>query len=262
MTKRILIGGAGFAGLWSALGAARLLDQAGQTDGSIEIAMLAPTPFLHLRPRFYEVEPAGMATPLLPLLAAVGVRYIRGQVEEIHARERSVEAIDPEENRFTLSFDSFVLATGSRLHRPELPGLREHAFSIDQLDEACALASHLDRLAHLPNTPSRNTVVAVGGGFTGIEIATELPGRLRAAWGPAAINVILIEHAGAGGPELGAGPRPVIEKALRELGVTVRVNTAAAAIDAAGLSTSTGAHRGSDRDLDRRYAGEFFDRAN
>ena len=40
MSKRILIIGAGFAGMWSALAAARLLDQAGRSD--VEVALIAP----------------------------------------------------------------------------------------------------------------------------------------------------------------------------------------------------------------------------
>ena len=241
MVKRILIVGSGFAGLWSALGAARLVDKAGKADGSIEIALIAPEPFLHLRPRFHEAVPSGMKAPLLPLLEAVGVRYIQGQVERIVAKKKIVEAIGADGNQFALAYDQLVLATGSKLNRPEVPGLREHAHSIDQLDEACALDRHLVGLTGLPGSPARNTVVIAGGGFTGIEIATELPARLRAAWGvDTKINVIVIERAEYIGPDLGPGPRPVIEQALREQGITWRVNTEVSAIDAEGMTTSDG----------------------
>lgn len=241
MAKRILIIGTGFAGLWSALGAARLLDRAGRADGSVEIALIGPEPALHLRPRFHEAAPAGMRAPLMPLLEAVGVRYIQGFVERIRAEERSVEALSADGQRFALSYDKLVLAAGSKLYRPALPGLQEHAFSIDQIDEACALDRHLAELAHQPNNAARNTVIVVGGGFTGSEIACELPARLRAVWGSkAALDVRIIEQAPDIGPDLGPGPRPVIERALRELGVSWRVNTAVSAINAGGLLTSMG----------------------
>lgn len=48
--KQILVIGAGFAGLWSALGAARLLDLQGRDD--VQISVLAPKAELHVRPRF------------------------------------------------------------------------------------------------------------------------------------------------------------------------------------------------------------------
>ena len=239
MAKRILIAGAGFAGVWSALGAARVRDQAGYGDSSIEIALMAPEPYLHLRPRFHEPVPAHMRTPLLSLLEAVGVRYVEGTVEEIDAAARNVMARRAGEESFGLAYDRLVLATGSQLYRPDIAGLREHAHSIDQYDEACALDEHLRRLARQPGTPARNAVVIVGGGFTGIELATALPSRLRELWGNEP-NIIVIEQAEAIGPELGLGPRPVIEQALDALGIRRRLGTAVKSIDGEGVTTTAG----------------------
>ena len=74
MSKRILVVGAGFAGMWSALSAARLIDQHGRTD--IEVVLVAPEPHLHVRPRLYEENAAGMKAPLLDIFASTGVRFI------------------------------------------------------------------------------------------------------------------------------------------------------------------------------------------
>jgi len=239
MTRRILIVGAGFAGLWSALGAARVLDGSSRADGSIEVAMIAPAPELHLRPRLHEAAPGGMRAPLRELFEATGIRFVQGRVERIDADAHTVDAVDRDGRRFSLGYDRLVLAAGSELHRPDIPGLHARAFSIDQVDDASALERHLADLANLPDGPARNTVIVVGGGFTGIEIACELPSRLRAVLGDAAIKVILIERADAIGPDLGAGPRPVIEEALDSLGILRRTNTAVAAIDSHGVRTST-----------------------
>jgi NADH dehydrogenase len=241
MPKKILVVGAGFAGFWSALGAARLISQAQGASDAIEVALIAPSPVLNMRPRFYEASPSAMSVPLLPLLDAAGLRFIQGEVLRIHPGQGTAEAITADGERFDVAYDRLVLAAGSKVYRPELPGLREYSFSIDQIEDACVLDDHLRRLARMPATRSRSTVVVVGAGFTGIELATELPQRLRGAWGnDAAINVILIEQAPDVGPDLGPGPRPVIEQALRELGIDYRVNTKAAAIDAGGLTTSNG----------------------
>lgn len=248
MTQRILIIGTGFAGMWSALAAARVLDQAGRTqidqgNGSIEIALVAPEPVLHVRPRLYETNAGLMTAPLTDLFDAVGVRYIQGRVAVISTGTNEVEVIDAGGLISTLAYDRLVLAAGSRLFRPEIPGLDEHSFSVDQLDEAAALEAHIKALASLPDTPARNTIVVAGGGFTGIETATEMPARLRAVLGDGAdIKVIIVEQADDIGPDLGPGPRPVIEQALTELGVSWQVNTAATAIDADGLRTSRGEH--------------------
>lgn len=49
MRKQILIVGAGFAGMWAALSAARLADKHQQ---AIDITVIAPQPELRVRPRF------------------------------------------------------------------------------------------------------------------------------------------------------------------------------------------------------------------
>ncbi len=64
MTQRILVVGAGFAGLWSALGAVRVIDAAAR-ETSVEVAVIAPQPVLHLRPRLHEAAPHDMKAPLV-----------------------------------------------------------------------------------------------------------------------------------------------------------------------------------------------------
>lgn len=239
MQQRILVIGSGFAGMWAALGAARVLDQHGRSD--VEVALVAPEPLLHLRPRLHEAAPHAMTTPLLPLFEAAGVRYVQGSVERIHTGERNVEAVNERGERFTLAYDRLVLTAGSRLFRPAIPGLAEHAFSIDQTDEASALDVHLARLADLPPSDARNTVVVAGGGFTGIEIACELPERVRRVLGEdTEVRVVIVERSHVIGPDLGPGPRPQIEQALDELGVVRFLGAAVNAIDADGLNTTTG----------------------
>lgn len=240
MTQRIVIVGAGFAGMWSALGAARLLDSQGKQD-EVEIALVAPTPELHVRPRLYEAGASGMSAPLRELFEAVNVRYTQGTVETIRPGDQEIDYRAGDGGLATLAYDRLVLASGSRLFRPNLPGVDEHSFSIDQLADAADLDEHINGLVKLPVTQARNTVVVAGGGFTGIEIAAELPSRLRGVLGADEdVRVIIVELAEDIGPDLGPGPRPVIQQALQAAGVEVRVGTAVASIDADGVTTSNG----------------------
>ena len=239
MSKRILVIGAGFAGMWSALSAARLLDEQGRTD--VEITLVAPDPHLHVRPRLYEEGPANFRAPLTEIFEATGVKFVQGTVERIHVERRAVVLIGVDGQPATLGYDRLVLATGSRLFRPSIPGLAEYTFSVDQTDEAVELESHIDGLASQPDSPARNTVVVAGGGFTGIETAAEMPARLRAALGEHAnVRVIIVERNDAIGPDLGAGPRPVIEEALGSLGVTWKLGSGVASVDAGGVTTTDG----------------------
>jgi NADH dehydrogenase len=89
----------------------------------------------------------------------------------------------------------------------------------------------------------RDTVVVAGGGFTGIEAATEMPSRLRAVLGKdARPRVIIVERNTAIAPDMGAGPRPVIEEALRKLGVETRLGAGVASLDESGVTLTNGEH--------------------
>lgn len=241
MSKRILVIGAGFAGMWSALASARLLDEVGRSD--VEIALVAPEPELHVRPRLYEQNPGGMKAPLQEIFKAVGVKFIQGIVERIDVTGQQVEirGVGADTARRTVGYDRLVLAAGSRLFRPQIAGLEAHAFNVDQIADAARLDAHIQALAQRPASAARNTVVVAGGGFTGIETAAEMPARLREALGETAdVNVIVVERNAEIGPDLGAGPRPVITQALTELGVTWKLGSGVAAVDAHGVTLESG----------------------
>ena len=111
--KRILIVGAGFAGMHAALAAARLRNEHGASPDTLEIAVVAPEPRLVVRPRLYEPAPETMVAPLAELFAAIDVRYEQGRVDVIDSANKSVTAIGgPDGTRRSLGYDRLVLAAG------------------------------------------------------------------------------------------------------------------------------------------------------
>ena len=240
---RLLIIGAGFAGMYAALSAARLRDIQGVSPEELEIALIAPEPTLVVRPRLYEPKPETLTAPLLDVLKAIDVDYIQGSAETINTEARTVQITPAKGALKTLSYDRLVVTTGSRLFRPNIPGLAEHGFSVDSLDDAVALDKHLHGLTKRPAVNGRDTVVVAGGGFTGIEAATEMPTRLREILGPnAKTRVVIVDRNAAIAPDMGAGARPVIEEALRKIGVETRLGAGVAALDANGVTLSSGEH--------------------
>ncbi|GLO39090.1 MULTISPECIES: NAD(P)/FAD-dependent oxidoreductase [Pseudomonas] len=241
MKSNILIIGAGFAGVWSALSAARLLDQAQRAD--ISISVLAPQPELRIRPRFYEADVHGMKAPLGELFEAVGIHFIPGNADSIDTEGRSVSYTDTQGHQQQIAYDRLILAAGSQVARPAVPGLSEHAFDVDQMESAMRLEQHLVGLAALPASPARNTVVVCGGGFTGIETATEMPARLRAILGAsAALRVVVVDRGAQIGAALGAGITPSIIAACEQAGVEWKAGASVVAVDAGGVTLDNGDH--------------------
>lgn len=238
---QLVIIGAGFAGMYAALSAARLRDIEGVSPEALEIALVAPEPALVVRPRLYEPKPETLTAPLLDVLTAIDVVYVQGRAERIDTKSRAVEVVTAKGARETLPYDRLVLASGSQLFRPNIPGLAEYSFSVDRLEDAIALDRHLHSLADRPASNARDTFVVAGGGFTGIEAATGLPDRLRGILGDdAKPRVIIVERNDAIAPDMGAGPRPVIEAALRQVGVETRPGVGVAALDKSGVTLTNG----------------------
>lgn len=237
----ILIIGAGFAGVWAALGAAAKLDKSPSNIRAVQVILVAPEPTLYIRPQFYQADVSNAKADLTDLFKTVGVQFIAGSVQRIAKDENAVEYTSPDNSTHTLHYDRLVLATGSKVHRPPIPGLAEFAHSNDQYDEVKALDKHLQGLVSLPDSPARNTVAVCGGGFTGIETAAEMPQRLRDILGQdASIRVVVVERAADIGPELGPGPRPVIIEALSTLGVELVTNETVSGVDPEGVTTASG----------------------
>ncbi|SFD60778.1 NADH dehydrogenase [Pseudomonas citronellolis] len=239
MKQQILVVGAGFGGLWSALSAARLLDRHERHD--VQISLLAPQAELRIRPRFYEPDVGRMFAPLDALFDTVGIRFVQGSAERIDEQAQSVGYRDAAGRQGELGYDRLVLATGSQLARPPVPGLDSHAFDVDQIESAARLEAHLKALRNRPASPARNTVVVVGGGFTGIETATEMPARLREALGAEQdIRVIVVDRGAQVAAALGEGIRPSIVEASAKLGIEWLPDASVAAVDADGVSLADG----------------------
>lgn len=239
MKQHILIIGAGFGGVWSALSAARLLDRHDRND--VQISLLAPQPELRIRPRFYEADVHKMFAPLGNLLDSIGVRFIKGTAKRINERQKTVGYIDDAGKEREVYYDRLVLATGSQVVRPNLDGMQQHAFDVDQIEEAVRLENHLKSLKDQPHRTARNTVVVAGGGFTGIETATEMPARLRAALGDdSEVRVIIVDRGPRIAAAMGDGIRPAITEASDHLGIEWVLNATVTSVDAEGVTLADG----------------------
>ncbi|MGI5499682.1 NAD(P)/FAD-dependent oxidoreductase [Lentzea sp. CA-135723] len=234
----ILIVGGGFAGVWSAASAAKLRGERGLSEEDLRVTLISAGDDMVIRPRLYEASPDRMRVPLDRVLGPIGVRRLSGTVTGIDTGARTVTAVRRDGTTGEISYDRLVLASGSQVVRPALPGA-EHLFDIDTMTGAATLEAHLHRLPER-HGDGRFTAVVVGAGFTGLEIATELVGRLRDLAPAEQVRVVLVERQDEVGPELGPGPRPAIEKALAKLSVEVRLGVSVAEVTRDSVLLSDG----------------------
>jgi NADH:ubiquinone reductase (H+-translocating) len=240
--ERILILGAGFAGLWAAVGAVRKIAEH-QAQKEIGVMVVNRTPYHNIRVRNYEADLSDVRVPLEDVLAPIGAETIVGDVEDIDVAGRRV-AVGAPGGRRVLAYDRLVLALGSETVRPPVPGLAEYGFDVDSYEAASRLDRHLKGLGARPPAPGQFTAIVVGAGLTGIEVATALPERLAAARGGSAstepARIVVVDRQPFVGSDMGPSARPVIEGALTSLRIEPRVDAGILRIETGGVRLTSG----------------------
>jgi len=235
-SNRVLVLGSGFAGLWAALGAARRLDELNAAQGAVDITVVSSQPYHDIRVRNYEADLSPCRIPLQELLDPAGIGRITADVTGIDATAATVTTSDGA----TRGYDRLVLAVGSTVAKPNLPGLADYAFDVDTYDGAMKLQLHIRSLD--ATDPASATAVVVGAGLTGIETACELPQMLADALGGAGVTprVVLVDHNPLVGSDMGDSARPVIEAALAVNKVDTMTGEGVAKVDARSVTLSSG----------------------
>jgi NADH:ubiquinone reductase (H+-translocating) len=237
--QRIVVLGGGFAGLIAAVGAARKLAELKIGKNDIAVTIVNRDPWHAIRVRNYETDLSDVRVPLAEIMGPIGVDIVIGEVTGLDCPRREA-ACNVGGHATALPYDRLVLALGSELVRPPIPGLAEHGFDIDTYDAAARLQAHLAALPERPAAPGRFTALVIGGGLTGVEMATELATRLRETAGGQPARVILADRSPRIGSNMGDDACAVIDEALRALGVEARPGVAIASVGAQGVRLSSG----------------------
>ena len=236
---RILVLGAGFAGLWAAIGAARKIDQIGPAASEVEILVVDRNDYHNIRVRNYEVDLSDVTIPLADVLDPIGVNHMRAEVQAVDPSARHV-TVETAVGQQCLTYDRLVLTLGSQLVRPAIPGLAVHGYDVDTYVAAARLDAHLEELGKQAPSEGRSTVVVVGAGFTGIEVATEMPAKLDRAQLSGQRRIVLVDPNANVGMTIGEHSRQTINGALSALGVETRLNVSVISVHANGIKLSSG----------------------
>jgi len=173
MSKHIVILGAGYGGLLSALTARKYLNA---DDAQITVVNQYPThqiiTELH-RLAAGNVSEKAVAIPLEKLFKGKNIDLKIAKVESFSADEKKVNLSDGS----TLTYDALVVGLGSKTAYFGIPGLEENSFVLKSADDATNIYRHVEeRIAEYAKTKNKadGTILIGGGGLTGVELVGEL----------------------------------------------------------------------------------------
>jgi len=175
--KRIVILGAGFGGLEATV---ELAKQIGDSPGS-EILLISDQNFFMFTPLLPQIvssyiDPRHIVQAVRDIRGKRNFRFLRDTVENIDVAARQVHVTSG-----PIAYDYLVVAVGSRTEYFNTPGAREFSLDLKTLEDGVVLRDRiLDCCEHADHTTDAEerkrlmTFAVVGGGYTGVELITEM----------------------------------------------------------------------------------------
>jgi NADH dehydrogenase len=245
-TPRIVIIGCGFGGLQLAQSL---------THATVQILLIDQHNYHTFQPLLYQVATAGLEADSI----AYPIRKIFKGQKNFHFRMGKVEKVLPGENKLLtsigeISYDQLVIATGSTTNFFGNKNFEQQSMPMKSVTEALDLRSLILQnfekaliSTQIKEQEALMTVVVVGGGPTGVELAgavSELKRHVLPNDYPELdfrkMRVLLVEN----GPELLSAMqeanRVKAKRYLEELGCEVWLNTGIAKYDGMVAETKTG----------------------
>ncbi|NEE00950.1 NAD(P)/FAD-dependent oxidoreductase [Phytoactinopolyspora halotolerans] len=209
---RVVVLGAGYAGMSAATGLAKRLH-----PDTARVHLVNARDHFVQRPRLHQVA-TGQHIRERSLAEPFGrapVNLTVGWIHEIDLDNRRVD-IATTGGTTSLQYDTLVYALGTSIDTTTVPGIEEYAHTLDPAD-AARIAGKLADL-------DRGTVIVCGGGLTGIEAATEFAERYPQ------LTVRLVSRGRPGG-WLSDRARAHVEAAFDRLGVEVLADREITAVE-------------------------------
>lgn len=242
-TTRILILGAGFGGVYTALE----LDRTIGCDPNVEITLVGRENFFLFTPMLHEVaasdlDPTNIVSPVRKLLRRV--RFFEGEVVEIDLERReAVLRHGSDGHVHRVGCDHLVLALGSVTNFFGLPGVEARAQTMKTLGDAVGLRNRMIARLEEADTecacderrPLLGFVVA-GGGFAGVETIAAMNDFVREALPhypnlkPEDLRMVLVHSQETVLPELGPELGRYTHRILSRRGVEIRTNARVARV--------------------------------
>jgi NADH dehydrogenase len=250
--QRIVILGAGFAGLYTALN----LEKEFKHDPGVEVTLVSRDNYFLVTPLLFEagsgiLDPRHVVSPIRKLLHTA--RFVEGDVEGVDFQRKVVTARQgPDTPQVEIPYDQVVLALGGVTNTRLIPG-SEKGMTFKTLGDAIAMRNHVIDLferADIETDPALQremlTFVVIGGGLVGVELMAELQQFVRHVCESYPrvpvdrLRFILLEAMPKILPELEEGLAAYAAEVLTRRGVEIRTDTKVARMEAHWLELPSG----------------------
>ena len=247
--NRVLIVGGGFAGYR----AAEVLCKRARDRDDVGVMMISRENYFTFWPMVAsvissDVETRNVAQPLRRSLMRLGASFRRADLEGLDLEKRCVTAAGRE-----FPYEHLVLALGAEPAYFNIPGVEEHCISIKGLSAGEEIVNRVieryeeTTLARGEVPDSRLTFVVIGGGATGVEVASELHSLVHDLLvpdypniSPHRVKIILVDANKEILKELDPALRRVARKKLADLHIEVLNNVRAQEVTADRVTLNDG----------------------
>jgi NADH dehydrogenase len=178
MTKNIVVVGAGYSGVFAARKLGRQL--AGNTE--YQVVLIDKHSFFTYMTELHEVA-----------TKRVEPKHIQFDLEQLFHGQKNVKVVTAEVTGFdkvaksvttsagVIPYEKLVLATGGTTNTFGTPGVAEYGYTLWSYEEALRLRQHIEQVINEGareldpvKRAAKLSIVVVGSGFTGVELAGEL----------------------------------------------------------------------------------------
>ena len=232
----VVILGGGYGGVYAALEL-----QSAARRGEIELTLISRENFFLFQPMLAEVisgaiGPFNVVSPVRRVVPHADVH--QAEIESVDTESHTVAIRYPGHARLTyIHYDHLIVGVGSATDLSQFPGVEEHGLSFKTLGDAFRLRNHLISMleaADVEDDPFYKrialTFVIAGGGYTGVEVTSEINEFLRVASrsyrniDPDEFRVILLHRSGRILPELGEKLANLSHRLLEKRGIYIRLH--------------------------------------
>jgi NADH dehydrogenase len=172
----VVIVGGGFGGIYTARHLGPLI-----REGKVDVTLINKSNYFLFTPLLHEVatgglSPTSVVEPIREIFRGESVHFLQDEVKTIDQANKRVITV----NR-TIGYDYLVVSSGAETNYYGTLGAEMNTITLKSLDDALTIRRTIidacEKAAHIHDDEERKrllSMVIVGGGATGVELATEI----------------------------------------------------------------------------------------